>query len=213
MSVNNRESIFIVLIGPAGAGKSVLAKEIISFFPTVKLSISATTRPPREGEINGVAYHFLSREEFQLKVSKNEFFEYEEVHGNFYGTLKSEIESAITSKTDLLFDIDIKGAITLKKRFKENVVCVAIVPPSRSVLEERIKKRGAISSEELSKRLKTAKEEYDIMLSDVGKSTIDFFVVNQEWEKTKSTILRIVESEMARFSRVSKEWVRGLLEV
>lgn len=212
MSDNNRDAIFIVLIGPAGAGKSVLAKEIISAYPKVKLSVSATTRKPREGEVDGISYHFISKDDFLTKVSKGEFFEHEEVHGNFYGTLNSEINEAKRSKTDLLFDIDIRGAQTLRARVGDNVLCLAIVPPSQKVLEERMRKRGSITSEELSKRIQTARHEYDLMLSDIGKATIDYFIVNEVWESTKKLVLGIIESEMHRYRRLSTQWIKGQLQ-
>lgn len=212
MSDNSRDALFIVLIGPAGAGKSVLAKEILKAFPKIKLSVSATTRKPRDGETDGVSYHFLSRDDFLSKIDNGEFFEHEEVHGNFYGTLNSEIEKALNSKTDLLFDIDIRGAQSLRKRVGENMVCIGIVPPSQGVLEERIKGRGVITPEELSKRMQTARLEYELMLSEVGKYTIDYLVVNQDWEKAKHLILGIVEAEMHSYKRISDRWIKGLLK-
>jgi len=210
MSVK-RTSIFLALIGPAGAGKSVLGKEVLKANPSFKLSVSATTREMRKGEVDGVDYHFLKRPDFEQKVKENKFFEWEEVHGNLYGTLLQEIDGAMSAGTDLLFDIDIRGARSLRQRYPEHLVCIAVLPPSKEILKERIKGRGTISDDELSRRMKTAESEYATIQSAQGKEIVDYVVINEDWNTAKASVLGIVESEMLRYRRYTHDSLKEIL--
>ena len=153
-----RQGILFCLVGPSGSGKTYLSKEIIAREPRAKLSISVTSRAPRAGEVTGLDYHFVARGDFEAKIKRGELFEWEEVHGNLYGTLKSAVQDSIDNGLDLLLDIDIRGALNFKKHYSANTCLIFLVPPSYSVLIERLNARGAMSAEDKAKRLKTAEQ-------------------------------------------------------
>ncbi|RMD86504.1 MAG: guanylate kinase [Candidatus Dadabacteria bacterium] len=205
-----REGILFCICGPAGVGKSTVARYLVENYSEVEFSVSATSRPPRKGESDGVDYHFMSREEFERRISEGDFFEYEEVHGNYYGTLKSSVEGAITAGTDLLLDIDIKGALTFKRKKPDNTVIVFMVPPSLKELISRIKYRGSISDEELSRRLKTLEEEYRILF-DLGKENIDYLVVNAELSETCDLVSYIFQAERMKLKRLERASIKAFL--
>ena len=199
-----REGILFVIVGPTGSGKSTLCKRLIDEFKEdMRYSVSVTSRPPRANEIQGVSYHFISREEFVARRERGEFFEWEETHGNLYGTLRSSLENGIKDGHDLLFQIDIRGALTMKRNFPGNTVAVFVLPPSFEVLKERLRGRGTVDPEELRRRFSTAKEEYDALRalsSDKGK--IDYVVLNHELEETYATVRGIVMAERSRYARL-----------
>ena len=155
-----KEGKLIILVAPSGGGKSTLAKRLFDDFDQLRLSVSATTRAPREGEQDGVHYYFISHDEFQQRIDNNEFVEWEEFYnGTRYGTLQSAIENKIKSGYFILLDIEVKGAINIKKIFGEQCLSIFIQPPSLQVLEDRLKKRGTENDETLALRLERAKEE------------------------------------------------------
>ena len=199
-----REGILFVIVGPTGSGKSTLCKRLIDEFKEdMRYSVSVTSRPPRANEIQGVSYHFISREEFVARRERSEFFEWEETHGNLYGTLRSSLENGIKDGHDLLFQIDIRGALTMKRNFPGNTVAIFVLPPSFEVLKERLRGRGTVDPEELRRRFSTAKEEYDALRalsSDKGK--IDYVVLNHELEETYATVRGIVMAERSRYARL-----------
>lgn len=152
--------MLFVFSAPSGAGKSTIIRELFAAFPELKFSVSATTRKKREREVNGTHYHFLSIEEFNKRKDAGEFAEWEEVHGNFYGTLKSEIEPYLSSSKHLIFDVDVKGALSIKKLYPESVIIFIDVPPK--ILAERLKGRNTESEVEIAKRLSRLKMEADM---------------------------------------------------
>lgn len=151
----------IVLSSPSGGGKSTLAKRLIEIYPELNFSISATTRKIRQGETDGKDYFFLSREEFQKKIDDNDLVEYEEIFGNLYGTLKSEISRSVEQGKTMLFDVDVKGAISLQKYFPEESLLIFIYPPDMEELERRLRNRRTETDEEIARRLSRAAEEFE----------------------------------------------------
>ncbi len=150
----------IIFSAPSGAGKSTLIGELLKTVPDLEFSISATSRPPRGKEKDGVEYYFFTEEEFKRKAGAGEFVEWEEVYpGTSYGTLKSEIERIWSKGHVILFDIDVAGALNLKKLFGENALSIFVMPPSVGELEKRLYGRGTDSEETIRKRLAKAEQE------------------------------------------------------
>lgn len=154
-----REGRLVVFSAPSGTGKSTIARRILERFPTMRFSVSATTRPMREGERDGVNYHFLSTEEFLRTVEEGGFIEHEFFFGNHYGTLLQKTREAMAEGTDLLFDLDVKGAVNLKKLFGEHSLLVFLKPPSMEVLRERLQSRRSEDEASLKTRLERAELE------------------------------------------------------
>ena len=149
----------IVISAPSGAGKTTLCSELQRRKPHIKFSVSCTTRPKRVHEVDGVNYHFLSEQGFTEKMQNNEFIEFENVHGYFYGTLRKTLEDALTQQEMILFDVDVNGAMAIKSNYSENTYTIFILPPSLDDLKKRLIQRGSETQERINKRLeRTAKE-------------------------------------------------------
>ncbi len=177
-----------VLSAPSGTGKSSIVSKIISR-PELRLrfSISATSRKPRGTEKHGVEYYFLTPEEFKEKVDGGEFVEWEEVYpGTCYGTLVSEVERIIDSGNNVIMDIDVKGALNIKKRFGDGALTIFILPPSKEELESRLRGRGTDSEETISKRLEKA----DFELSFAPR--FDRQVVNDTLERAAGEVAQLI---------------------
>lgn len=150
----------IILVAPSGSGKTTLARMLFEDFQDLKFSVSATTRPPREGEQNGVHYHFLTNEEFEKKINSGDFLEWEEFYGGKkYGTLRSEVDKKLNSGYFVLLDIEVKGAVNVKEIYGDECLSLFIKPPSIEILKQRLTDRGTEDNETLSLRLERAKEE------------------------------------------------------
>lgn len=143
----------IVISAPSGCGKTTIVREILSRHPEMLFSVSATTRPKRNGEIHGKDYFFITKEDFEQKILNGELIEWELIFGNYYGTLKSEVERAIQSGHSLMFDIDVKGALAIKAKYPHHAVLIFIEPPSIEALMIRLKNRKTESKETLNNRL------------------------------------------------------------
>jgi guanylate kinase len=160
--VFRRQGILFVISAPSGTGKTTLCENLRAT-PDFIYSVSCTTRPPRAGEENGVDYHFLSRERFQSLIEDGEMLEYALVHGNYYGTLKATVKEALEQGTDVLLDIDVQGAMTIRKTddvmVRDSLVDVFIMPPTLEELERRLRKRGTETEEQVQQRLATGREE------------------------------------------------------
>ncbi len=166
----------IVISGPSGVGKTTIYKRLLNDFSReLEFSISATTRKPRENEINGVDYYFITEKEFMKKIEDGEFIEWANVYGNYYGTLKSEIDR-ILKKKHCLLDIDVQGGLNVKKIFKDNSFLIFIKPPSMESLRERLYKRHLDDEETIKKRLDFAENEIK------HSSSYDFIVINDDLE-------------------------------
>ena len=160
--VFRRQGILFVISAPSGTGKSTLCENLRAT-PDFIYSISCTTRPPRKGEENGIDYHFLSREDFQRRIERGEMLEYALVHDNYYGTLKATVKEALDQGTDVLLDIDVQGAATIRRTddemVRDSLVDVFIMPPTLEELERRLRKRGTETEEQVQQRLRTGREE------------------------------------------------------
>jgi guanylate kinase len=151
----------IVLSAPSGAGKTTIAREIVKRIPSLRFSVSATTRPKRNGETEGVDYYFLPREEFQRRVGAGEFVEWEELFGNLYGTLRSELDRALRDGRHLLFDVDVKGGLSIQRAYPSTLM-IFIRPPDMAVLTERLRGRKTETEAMLADRLKRVPMEMEM---------------------------------------------------
>lgn len=177
----------IVLSSPSGGGKSTLAKHLMSLYPYLMFSVSATTRKQREGEVDEKDYYFLSRNDFLQKIADEELVEYEEIFGNIYGTLKSEIRRVLNANDSMLFDVDVKGALSLKKHFPEDTLLIFIYPPSLEELERRLVSRSTETTEEINNRLLRAEEEMGF------KDEFDELVENDNLQHAFETIEKVTK--------------------
>ena len=168
----------LILSSPSGGGKSTVAHHLLKVFPQFRLSVSATTRDKRPGETHGKDYYFLTKEEFKKAIEKNELIEYEEIFGNYYGTLKSEIEKSISKGELLLFDIDVKGALSLKKLYPDTALLVFLTPPTEKILLERLKNRRTETDEQIRTRFERAKMEI------AYSQKFDIVLINDKLEQT-----------------------------
>ncbi len=190
------KGLLIVVSGASGTGKGTVCKKLLDDMPKISYSVSATTREPRPGEKDGREYYFLSRERFEERISKNEFLEYAEVYGNYYGTPLNEIEMRLNCGEDILLEIDTQGALNVKKRCPESVL-IFLLPPSLEELRKRIEGRGTETPESLERRFNAAKEEISI-----GKK-YDYVVVNDTVEFAVEKIKSILTAEKCRTDRNS----------
>ena len=150
----------LIFSAPSGSGKSTIVNHILSLHPEVEFSVSATSRAPRGSEVHGVEYYFLSEDEFREKIARDEFVEYEEVYaGSFYGTLKEEVKRIWAKDHVIIFDVDVKGGVNLKKYFGDKALSVFIQAPSIEELRRRLEKRGTDSPEAIDRRVAKAEEE------------------------------------------------------
>jgi len=147
----------VIVAGPSGSGKTTIVRHLLGIYPRLAFSISACSRQKREGEMDGEDYYFLSVEQFKDKIEKGEFLEWEQVYpGSYYGTLRTEVERLWKADRDVIFDIDVKGAMNLKKHYPDHSITVFIQPPSLETLEERLKKRKTETPEFFEQRIKKA---------------------------------------------------------
>jgi len=171
----------IIFSAPSGAGKSTVVQHLLKKYSTLEFSVSATSRKPRGQERDGIEYFFMSPEEFKSRIDNGEFVEYEEVYSGFYyGTLKSEVERIWEKGNTIVFDIDVKGGVNLKKLYGDNALAIFVCPPSIEVLRERLIGRGTDSPEAIEKRV--AKAEYEMTFAD----NFDKILVNNDLEKCLS---------------------------
>jgi guanylate kinase len=175
----------IVISAPSGAGKTTICNRLVKQNKNFILSISATTRPPRTTEKHGVDYFFITEDEFWKKVRNQEFLEYESVHGYYYGTLKSQVSSLLEKGFYVIFDIDVNGALTIKKKYPKSIL-VFLKPPSMEELRKRLIKRKSDSKDEIEKRLRRLPQEYE------KAEYFDYIVINDELSKTVEKIEKII---------------------
>lgn len=177
-----------MISAPSGAGKSTIARAVLKAFPQILFSVSATTRPARSNEVNGREYYFLSKEEFEKKIQGGDLVEWEEIYGNYYGTLKAEIERTIAAGRVMLFDIDVKGALSIKRQFPDQAVLIFIQPPSVEVLRERLERRRTESADVLARRM----ERVPMELAQAEHFT--HTVVNDELRRATLEVFEIIQS-------------------
>jgi guanylate kinase len=190
-------SVFIIS-APSGSGKSTLVHRLMQTLPGLSFSISYTTRPPRPTETNGIDYIFVSREEFEASLARGEFLEYAEVFGNYYGTNRSTFEKAAHAGLDLVLDIDVQGARQLKVAIPE-AISIFVLPPSREVLEQRLRSRSQDSEEVIQRRLKGAAEEVR------NYTQYDYVLINREIEEASARLATIVKAERLSKARMEAE--------
>lgn len=196
----------VILSAPSGAGKTSIRGLLLQRRSDIGYSTSCTTRAPRDGELDGHDYHFLSREAFEAARDRGEFAEWAEVHGNFYGTLRSEVEKTLSSGKHVLMDIDVQGARQFAEAFPESVL-VFILPPSGEILLSRLSGRGSEDRERLLTRLRNARAE----MNEVGR--YHYVVVNEDLPRAVDQVSAIIDAEGLRHSRVQavEEQVEALI--
>jgi guanylate kinase len=196
-------TVFIVS-APSGSGKSTLVSRLLADVPDLMFSISYTTRKPRGSETDGQNYRFVSRENFQAMVARDEFLEWAQVFGNYYGTHRGILEEALERGKDLVLDIDVQGARQLKLAVPE-AVTVFILAPSKQILEQRLRARGEDRVEVIERRLKEAAEE----IRNYG--AYDYVLINRDLEESAAVLSAIVRAERVRRTRIEAE-IKPILE-
>ncbi len=179
----------IAISAPSGTGKSTLCEEIRRKKPEIKFSVSCTTRPKRNYEKDGINYYFLTEDEFKSKIKNNELLEYEEVHGYYYGTLINTLKNAISSKELMLFDVDVNGAMSIKKKYPRNTLTVFILPPSIEDLKVRLINRGTDSKKIIKKRLERTNKEMKF------KDKFDTFMINDDLSSAVKKLNEIITNQ------------------
>jgi len=192
----------VTISAPSGAGKTTICRALEDN-TDMKFSVSCTTRDRRHYEVEGVDYYFLTEDEFQRRVGNNEFVETENVHGFMYGTLKESIDLAIKSKGILLFEVDVKGAVSIQRLYPEQTISIFILPPSMDDLKARLIKRGTDSNERITKRL----ERLDIEIS--YKDKFDFIVINDDVNNATISIISIIKKQNEGVLHVNQNYINA----
>lgn len=190
-----REGLLVVISSPSGGGKTTICDRVRRQNPSYQYSISVTTRPRREGEMDGQHYHFVSSEEFHRRIQEGEFAEWAVVHNHYYGTRKVFIDQVLRDRQVSLFDLDVQGGLQLKKAYPQSVL-VFILPPSIEELERRLRSRKTDDDQVIQTRLENAKAEVRYW------PQYGYVVVNDQLDTTVKQVQAIIDAEMCRVSRV-----------
>lgn len=182
---NNKELSYFAFSAPSGAGKTTIIKKLLNKHDNIAVSISATTRPIRKGEIDGVDYYFTTQDDFKRYISERKFLEFEPVHNDYYGTLIEKVESLVKAGKTVLFDIDVNGALKIKKNYPETVL-VFIKPPSREALIERLRGRKSETEDTLKKRMERLDYEYS------KAELFDYIIINDNLDDAVNEIESII---------------------
>ncbi|GJI99260.1 MAG: guanylate kinase [Pseudomonadota bacterium] len=193
-STNSFAGSLFMVVAPSGAGKSTLVNALLAQEPTIKLSISTTTRAPRPGETHGKEYYFTTAEDFVQRADAGEFLEWAEVHGNYYGTSRIMVEQQMKTGTDILLEIDWQGARQVKKQFPQ-AAGIFILPPSIDALEERLKKRATDAPHVITRRLLAAGGEI------AHAPEFEYAIINEEFAVALSELTAIVRAARCRFAQ------------
>jgi guanylate kinase len=179
-----------VITGPSGVGKGTLIEQLLGRIPELELSTSATTREPRAGEVDGRDYHFLSPEEFRRRLEAGDFLEHASYSGNYYGTLKEEVEGRVRECRSVVLEIEVQGARQVRDALGDDAVLIFIAPPDEAVLRERLERRGTDPPEAIDQRLRTAEVEL------AARSEFPLEVVNDDLQKATSELEGLVRGEL-----------------
>ena len=190
-----KRGTLLVLSGSSGVGKSTIISQVLAQRPDLYFSVSFTTRPPREGEVDGVNYYFVSREEFQRRIDRGEFLEWAEFVGNFYGTSMEVIREKLDKGVDVLLDIEVQGAAIVREKLPE-AATLFLIPPSFSELSRRLHQRGTDSEEKIQERLATARQEIKEVIH------YDYVVVNDTIERAASEISSLIDRYKTQINEV-----------
>ena len=182
------KSKYYAFSAPSGAGKTTIIKHLLEKYDNLSVSVSATTRAMRKGEVEGIDYYFLKREQFEQYIKDDKFLEYEKVHSDYYGTLKEKVQQLVDAGKTVLFDIDVNGALNIKQNYPETEL-IFIKPPSIAILIERLKKRKSETEESLKKRLQRIDYEYS------KAELFDYIVINDDLDKAVSEVEAIIRGE------------------
>jgi guanylate kinase len=180
-----------VITGPSGVGKGTLIEQLLERIPELELSTSATTREPRPGELDGRDYHFLSPEEFRRRLEADEFLEHASYSGNYYGTLRDEVEGRVQRCHSVVLEIEVQGARQVRDALGADAVLIFIAPPDEAVLRERLEMRGTDSREDIEQRLRTAEVEL------AARSEFPLEVVNDDLQKAASDLEGLVRDQLS----------------
>lgn len=203
-----RRGLMLVLSSPSGAGKSTIARNLLDKDKNIAMSVSVTTRPRRQSEIEGIHYHFISKREFELMRDGDALLEWAEVHGNFYGTPREPVELAMAEGRDMLFDIDWQGAEQLQDKMKTDVVSIFILPPTMTELQSRLHRRAEDTEEVIQTRLVNSRSEIEHWRD------YDYVILNDDLQAAFEAVEAIVTAERVRRDRRHGmfDFVRALLE-
>ncbi len=209
MSVIPRRGLMLILSSPSGAGKSTLTRQLVEDQPDVRLSVSVTTRPKRASEIDGKHYRFITVDEFKALRERGDLLESAEVHGNFYGTPRKPVETALAAGRDVLFDIDWQGTRQIMAKMREDVVAVFVLPPSMAELKMRLERRAEDAPDTIRKRLRNARDE----IAQWG--LYDYLIVNDDLGRAFSGVQAILAAERMKRERLvgAKAFLDTLLGV
>jgi guanylate kinase len=189
-----RRGILFVVSSPSGGGKGTLIQRVLNTVPNLSYSVSYTTRTPRNGEVNGREYFFVTPDQFEAMIRANEFLEWARVHGKLYGTSRQQVSCEISEGRDIILEVDVQGAASVR-RLIPDAVTIFILPPSLEILRKRLIARGTDSEEELELRLRNAPEELK------NYKAFDFVIINENVERASGQLESIIEAERARPAR------------
>ena len=195
LSPVTRRGLMLVLSSPSGAGKSSISRQLLASDDDIFLSVSATSRKRRPGEVEGVDYSFVNNEDFQMMINRDEFLEYAKVFDHYYGTPKQPVENQLNKGRDVLFDIDWQGTQQVKAKAREDMVTVFILPPSIAELERRLKKRGQDSAEVVARRMSKAADEMS------HYPEYDYIIINHDLEESVEQVKAILAAERLKRDR------------
>ncbi|MDE7329037.1 MAG: guanylate kinase [Clostridia bacterium] len=201
--MEEKKGLVIVVSGPSGAGKSTVLEETFKKYPSLRYSVSVTTRKPRGGEVEGVNYNFKSVEEFNKMLANGEFLEYQEVYGNFYGTPVANVKDKLAEGYDVVLEIDVKGALNVKTKYPEAIM-IFILPPSKKILAERLRARNTESEEQLNIRIASSIEEMK------QAAFYDYVVINENANQAVTDVITIIEAEKSKVKN-NKEFLDNLI--
>lgn len=200
----SQSGILFVVSSPSGGGKGTLIQRVLKRLPNLSYSVSYTTRKPRAGESDGCQYFFVTREQFSQMIERNEFLEWANVHGHLYGTSRDQVSRDVSSGRDIVLEVDVQGAASIRKLVGD-AVSVFILPPSLSVLRQRLVARGTDSTDELEVRLRNAPQELK------AYKTFDYVIINDDADRAAEQLIAIIEAERTRLSR-QQDRIRRVVE-